>query len=107
MKRKKPQGTEVNDSLDRTFTIIGYAIDSLEALGFLLYVSGVLDPETNPSLLIILIVGAVLLGLYKWMTADARKSYRQLQREPKATKPRTSGDIGEIAGLPKQPPWAG
>jgi choline-glycine betaine transporter len=93
--------------LDLMFTMTWFVVCAVFALIFLVIVLIRGQNEMIIPLLIPLVVILTILGLAHWVARDARKASKALRYERRRRKPGPDGDMSDVAGIPKRPPWMG
>jgi len=98
--------------LDIIFTGAWYAAVAVCALIALVVAVATGNLDDVPEILLTLAAIGGLFCFAGWITRDARRTVRQLrqQRRERSTDSGETippGDMSEIAGIPRNPPWMG
>jgi len=65
------------------------------------------DAGAYVAILRMAVVAVVILSLLTWITRDARKASEGLSASSRAGEVRPDGDMSDVVGMPRRPPWMG
>jgi hypothetical protein len=112
MFRKLRQSAKSFLYLDLLFTAGWYTAVGLLALAGVVVALITDDLDHLPGLLLTLAGIGAVFGFAAWVSRDARRTARELRRQRReraagTERPIQPKDMGEVAGLPQNPPWMG